>query len=282
MLCLSVVNAIDVPKLRSLPMFSVILIGVAFALILLAALALLVFYEVAFTDQPVTENSRHPWQPPFLHGQELKTWAARMATSVTEKWLAKPRNKTTALGLAREVSNGVNYAIQESENTHSKRPASCPSCKQRMIGVTPPEALAISNAIRTSLPKPIAQRIHDQSVRNAETVADLNSQQYLQADVTCPLWDRQTSCLVFESRPLHCRGCCSDKKDCTENQHSESRAFAVGSGTEAGLSQTLQSAGLDGSVYELNSALATALENPNAAKLWIEGNSVFDHCKRCS
>ena len=49
----------------------------------------------------------------------------------------------------------------------------------------------------------------------------------------------------------------------------------VAQGIEIGLTQALKSAALDANVYELNSALATALETSNAAERWANGENVF-------
>ena len=258
-------------------MFSIVILGVGIASLLIVALVTLVFYDVAIANHATTHSTNKVWQPPMIRGEELCKWARQKAAAITKTWLEKPRRESTVLGLVNEISDGVTFAIARSEPEKCCSNVSCPSCKQRRIGVTPPEVLAISHSIRTTLPKPIVQRIHDQSVRNAETVSNCNAEQYEQANITCPLWDRQKSCLVFASRPLHCRGCC--KKSAQGSQDPiESRAKSVGKGTEAGLSESLKHAKLDGTIYELNSALAAALENPQAAKHWIEGKSVFNQC----
>ncbi len=49
----------------------------------------------------------------------------------------------------------------------------------------------------------------------------------------------------------------------------------VAEGIEIGLIQALKSAGLDSNIYELNSALAKALETPDAADRWARGEKVF-------
>ena len=41
------------------------------------------------------------------------------------------------------------------------------------------------------------------------------------------------------------------------------------------MTRALKSAGLDANIYELNSAVATALEIPDAAERWARGEDVF-------
>jgi hypothetical protein len=262
-------------------MFSIIIIGLLIALVAVVTLGMLVFFDVAFANQTGLPKPSHQWQPPLMRGKELRDWAARMATAATTKWLSKPRGKKIAIGLTTEITHGASYAIAQSPKSRPQLAPNCRSCKRRMIGVTPPEAIAISETIRNTMPSPIARRIHAQAAQNANSVLDLDPNQYEQADITCPLWDKDTSCLVFELRPLHCRSCRPDPEKHDQVGALDAHAFSVGSGTEEGLSQGLQSEGLDGSVYELNSALATALEKPNAAEQWIEGDTVFNQCKLC-
>jgi hypothetical protein len=54
----------------------------------------------------------------------------------------------------------------------------------------------------------------------------------------------------------------------------------VEQGVERGLEEALDSARLDAHVYELNSALVTALDTPDAPERWIEGEDVFAGCRR--
>ncbi len=49
----------------------------------------------------------------------------------------------------------------------------------------------------------------------------------------------------------------------------------VAQGIEMGLTRALKSAGLDANIYEINSALATALGSPDAAERWANGERVF-------
>ena len=60
----------------------------------------------------------------------------------------------------------------------------------------------------------------------------------------------------------------------------ESRGRLVAEGAERGFSHALQSAGLDGELYDLNGALVTALDTPNAAERWVHGDRIFDNCPR--
>jgi hypothetical protein len=259
-------------------MFAILLLGVLIALLVLSVLALFVFVDVAFADPAKAYGSVRQWQPPFMCGKELRSWAARMAYSATNKWLAKARSKTTAVSLAAEVSEGASYAIAQSQTTLPQLAPHCPSCRQHRIGVTPPEALAIAATIRSTLSKHQVRRIREQLAQNAESLAGLSPDQYEQSNITCPLWDGESSCLAFKARPLHCRSWRPESAEDVGAEHQDAHAATVGCGAEDGLSNGLQAAGLDGTVYELNSALAAALDLPVAAEQWARGNTVFEQC----
>jgi hypothetical protein len=49
----------------------------------------------------------------------------------------------------------------------------------------------------------------------------------------------------------------------------------IAEGIEIGVTRALKAAGSSANVYELNSALATALETPDAAERWAARENVF-------
>ncbi len=56
-------------------------------------------------------------------------------------------------------------------------------------------------------------------------------------------------------------------------------ARVVAEGVEEGLVRALDMAGIDGNVYELNSAVAAALRTPEAARRWLDGEAGFADCQ---
>lgn len=56
-------------------------------------------------------------------------------------------------------------------------------------------------------------------------------------------------------------------------------ASVVAEGIEQGWQRAMHEAGLDGSLYELNSALAVALRTPDAEARWLDGEDVFAVCE---
>ena len=124
--------------------------------------------------------------------------------------------------------------------------------------------------------------------RNTEAIRDVDYEQYEQARVVCPLLLSDGSCAVFDARPVQCRGWCllhggdADPYLRTNSDATsvDAHAHTVGRGAEVGLSRGIESAGLDGTVYELNSALVVALDTPSAAERWASGSLVFELSER--
>jgi len=268
-------------------MFGILVIALLVGLLALFVLVAIAFLEVAFADRHGTRASPlRKWQPPLVTGDQLLTWAASVARATASKQLLAPRTKHTAKQLANAIYKGSAYAISQSPDSVAQPKPNCPSCRNRMIGVTAPEALAIADEIRRTRPKLEARRIRNRAAENAEAVASLDHEQYEQAHIVCPLLGKDDSCVAFDARPLHCRGWClfsgEDGDHCllavSDVGSLDSHAYTVGRGAEDGLSESLESAGLDGNVYELNSALSTALDKADAAWQWAAGKPVFAGC----
>jgi hypothetical protein len=266
-------------------MLVVLLIGLSIALLGACAIFAIVFLDVAFAGPPVAYKGSRQWHPPLLRGNELLAWATDTANTTTTRRLAGPHTADTVKRLVTEVYEGAAYAISHSPNKVVQRQPDCPSCRQQMIGVTPPEAVVIADTIRRTKTKRDVQRIHDRLARNAEITATMTAEQYQQSELVCPLLENNDSCAIFAARPIRCRGwCLMSGEDCSLRAGNagplDDHAYTVGCGTVEGLSRGLKSAGLDGTMYELNSALIAALDTPLAAERWASGDPVFERCKR--
>jgi hypothetical protein len=144
-----------------------------------------------------------------------------------------------------------------------------------LIAVTPPEAVGLADYLRSHKDAVEVQRIHDQAARNADLLSKTSCRLVGNA-VRCPLLGPDGHCSAAAQRPIHCwswRG-----PDCPERSR-QGAAPEIGE-VEAGLCRGLCDAGLDGHLYELNSALATALEQPDAAVRWMRGENIFARCRR--
>ncbi|MBI3415797.1 MAG: hypothetical protein HY043_10865 [Verrucomicrobia bacterium] len=261
-----------------------------YALLLFLLLAVVVLLPKSFLGEPA--KSVLNWLPPFLGGKALRDWAATAAEQLAQKRLAGKRSGETASQLAMEIEEAAMHAMLPLvEPADLKRIVACPETGQGRVGVTAPEALAIADYIRKNKSRAEQKRIYDLAVENAKKIASRKA-----CDGTphpCALQGGDHVCCVFAQRPLRCRPlhAISVAKEMSRHDappaHSPAQApdeprheRIVAEGIEAGVTRALKSAGLDANIYELNSALATALENPDAAERWARGEDVFHNALR--
>ena len=258
-----------------------------YALFLLACFATVMLLPASFLARHATAVLT--WLPPFMRGEALRNWAATTAERLTQKHLAGKRTGETATRLAMEVEDGAMHAMMPlAEPAELERIIACPETGQGMVGVTAPEALAIAAYLRNNLSRAEQQRIHELAVENAKKIASRAPGDSNLPPLQCPLQGQDRVCCVYAARPLRCRilhaiaiskemgdrsvpraGSQAEAPD--ENRHEQT----VAEGIEIGVTRALKSAGLNANICELNSALATALEAPDAAERWANGEDVF-------
>jgi hypothetical protein len=269
-------------------MLVIVIIGLSVSLLIVFGIGLVALLHVAFSGSPELQDNSS-WQPPLARRNDLLAWAAGMANAVAARRLQGPRGKDTARQLATEIYQGSSDAISHSPGAALPLKPHCTSGRQQLIGVTAPEALTIADALCASRGKREVKQIHDVAAANAAAADGLDQEQHRQARRACPLLSLDSTCVVYEARPVRCRGCCplvgkrASLDGADENSDAcDPNADAIGRGAAEGLSRALGAVGLDADIYELNSALATALETPNAAQRWANGERIFTGCHACA
>jgi Fe-S-cluster containining protein len=258
-----------------------------YALLLAVCFAIVMLLPASFLGAPA--KAVLTWLPPFLRGEALRNWAATTAERLAKERLTGKRTGGTAARLAAEVEEGAMHAMLPTAGpSELERIMACPETGQGMVGVTAPEALAIAAYLRKNRSRAEQLRIHELAVENAKKIAVRARGEGDVPPLPCPLHGQDHVCCVYGTRPLRCRPlhAISIAKDMGSNSvpPAGSQAEApdengheqtVAQGIEIGLTRALKSAGLDANIYELNSALATALETPDAAERWANGENVF-------
>ena len=168
-----------------------------------------------------------------------------------------------------------------------ERIIACPEAGQGCIGVTAPEAIAIADYIRKSKSPPEQKRIYESAVENAKIMASRTHSESVPTPHPCALKGEDNVCCVYGERPLRCRPLHAIAIARKAGAHSvqlapsspealrQGHEETVAQGIELGVTRALTSAGLDAKIYELNSALATALAIPDADERWAKGESLF-------
>lgn len=265
-------------------MLTIVVISLAVTLLAVVTVCLAAFFDVAFREPEqvaVPSGVTGNWQAPLIRGRELLSWAAATARFATVEVLRRKRTATTATELASELHAGATTAINQ-EGTPDRQ-VGCPAYCHAMIAVTPPEVLGIADYVRKNRPLDEQRRIHDRAAANCRQLAATDRPHHAGEDVRCPLMDGRDACCAFPARPIRCRGrdvsssSIFDQKP-LDPQEYESRGHVVVQGAESGFCSGLKASGLDGNLYELNSALVAALDVPDAAARWAHGDSVFQDC----
>lgn len=229
------------------------------------------------------------WQPPFARGRDLAHWARQRATQIVRKWVGEKPTAAAAGKLSAALHEGATRAMLPLvAEEQAQRTVACPDEGQGMIGVTVPEVLEIADYIRR-MPRAERKRIHDLAFENAKKLQNVDHTQFSAEQTPCPLQGDDQVCRVYDARPLRCRplhaALIAEQLGLEAPQEGElpswvPEAQTVEQGIEEGLAQGLESAGLDAHLYELNSALVTALDTPNAAQRWRAGEDTFAQCTR--
>jgi Fe-S-cluster containining protein len=255
------------------------------SLVFLMVMGCLVFmFANVLRDGPPARlqfNDRLSWRTPIIDSPRLKAWATRVSKSTTQKLLSRRLTESTPIRLAEEVLQGTSFAVQQLPYlaVDADR-GTCPNRGGERLGVTVPEVLAIADKVRSD--KSEASRVHAAAIRNLGWLAEYDEDKDQAPTLACPLLTDDGHCAACGLRPVQCRTS-FHSLDLLPKSYAatlEESARQLGTGVEAGLSQGLDAAGLDGNQYELNSALAVALDTPDASERWSKGEDVFSQCTR--
>ncbi len=272
------------------------MLGFVFSAIAVLILAILVVGAVMVLDMTLGDGERvaaareeteRRWRPPYVSGVELMRWARSVATRSVEKTLGDGADETTAGRLLSNMHEGVSHAmLPDLPRLDAERPVPCPEPGQGVIRVSVPEAIGVADHLRRSMTAAARRRLRDRSEEYAGRIADGLIRG---SGVPCSLQDDDCMCGAYSVRPLACRplhaaiianglGSYAEQVAC-EPSGWAAHTDLVGMGIAEGLTQGLEAAGLDGRQYELHGALVTALDNPDAAERWANGEDLFSRCR---
>lgn len=155
----------------------------------------------------------------------------------------------------------------------------CYYCCKTYVGVCIPEILRVADAMRHDVAK-------SARVREAATASAPIPQTGRETSrVVCPILEDK-ACSVYAPRPLVCRAVLSSSLPAClrifEDNSGEMLPFA-GNTTDIRayvvimLQTALRLAGLPWMHYEMNQALAIALDHADAEERWLAGEPLFDH-----
>jgi Fe-S-cluster containining protein len=267
-------------------MESIIFIALPISLLLVLGLGILAFFDAVIARPSGAAPAGFAQRDlPLLSGNALRQWASSKARRVVAKYSKSPHKASTASALAIEIESLTDDIIAASVPWTLR--GSLPHCDRSSrdtISVSVPETLAIVESLRARLSQRELKKIRNRAQKNAEWLAVKEQSDNSLIATVCPLLSHDGCCISYESRPVFCRGHCTN---CVGNncgpaaaieQPEVAFAAAVGQGITDGLTEGLTAAGLDGQRYELNRALVGVLDVPNAAARWARGEAVLESC----
>jgi len=218
-------------------------------------------------------------------GEELAVYAAEYHEATTIL-----REEKSAAAVAAVVANAHTWADSMIEQSPERDQRACRAgcafcCYLPMVLVTAAEAVYLADWLQThcsaeelaAVQRRLAERLQQQT-----TTASSSS---TQVRLPCALL-QDNHCLAYPARPLKCRGWNSVRLEACEQGYGHSQssqpvpvdayAFAMGNAVLNGLSESATQTGLDGTTHDLTSALARALEIPDAIQRWRKGERLFE------
>lgn len=257
-------------------MVLIVMLGLFGSVLALVLIMVLVFFQVAFrgSEQEIPPRFAPPWQPPLAADHQLYDWAAHTTRNQVQR-LTQTRNKSTARRIAQEIGAGMSYAVDQTPCGRSlDSEPHCASCRQQTIAISPPEAIAIVELLQADR-SPEVQQIRENASRNSHSYGTVTRNPLDFAQRLCPLLLKDNMCGAQNARPIFCRGWLPDPS----GQHNSPHAQTITDAVQASLAQELRNQGLDGTHYELNSALTVAFDTLDVAERWARGETVFAHCR---
>jgi Fe-S-cluster containining protein len=163
--------------------------------------------------------------------------------------------------------------------------AGCSYCCYYKVEARAAEVLAVKNFVVSRFPPDRLRAVIEQAERNVAQAKGLSHGEHLATNQRCPflIEDR---CSVYEVRPSKCRsfhaadveGCKASYDEPTNLSIPNSfieEIFNAANGVAEGFYAAMGSAGIDSTVYDLNSAFLEAMRNASVPKRLSSGKRAF-------
>lgn len=163
--------------------------------------------------------------------------------------------------------------------------AGCDFCCHLRVMATAPEVFALLDYLLVNLDEQAFAAFEQRLVETDRRLRSMSPDEILRTNIPCPALVDGV-CSGYAARPLNCRSyhstsraACEDSfnhPDDLDRGHPQIKALAhVHQGTQAGFLSALERAGYDARQYELVTALAEALDDPETRERLEAGEMVF-------
>lgn len=220
----------------------------------------------------------------------FRSAAAETRAAIEQRLAARPTSALVAAILG-EAQQQVAQGSEASPLAVLRQcGAGCSACCLAVSAdVTPLEAIVVAEHLQRTLSAERLELVHRRLAWNVQRRLQLPPAERGRARLACGLLDAQGHCEAYEVRPLVCAGVFSlSREDCDAAARAPTAgpqqvpldrpAKAWTMGVSGGLQRALVDAGLDGNLYELNSAVLCALDTPRAAARYLQSEDLFVDC----
>lgn len=222
---------------------------------------------------------------PPAAGEELEAYAAEYHEAAATLQAGGDVEMVTAL-----VENAHTWADAMIDRSPERDRRACRAgcafcCYLPVVLVTAAEVVHLAAWLRTHCSPEELTALRKRLTARCQQSTNSSSPSQAKTPLPCALL-QDNQCMAYPARPLKCRGWTSVRREACEQAYGHSQsasqvpadayAFIVGNAVLNGLSDSTAHAGLDGATYELNAALARALEIPDVVQRWRNGEKLFD------
>jgi hypothetical protein len=162
----------------------------------------------------------------------------------------------------------------------------CSWCCRLAVAVTAPEVFHLANYIRKAFSAGQIAGLVERLKEGSRLSEEMTPQRRALSGRSCALL-ADNACSAYEARPLSCRGwnsfdasrCEAATSDAGVRTQGNGFLQTIYSGVFHGIMFGLHDIGYLPTAYDLEAALLTALEQPDAAERWLAGERVFANPK---
>lgn len=183
----------------------------------------------------------------------------------------------------------LGYLDKSSQKEARECRAGCSGCcLSAQVDVTGIEAIAVSDYLQTCVDTPVVSQIRSRLERVTQRRIDQMRGVARQLPLACSMLGDDGRCMVYPVRPVICSGVFSTSRDaCLDAEKTakvgdfsgtiplDNDAIQATGGISGALQRILVEQGLDGNLYEFNSAVLAVLPEKNALNRFLAGEDLF-------
>ncbi|MFO7880447.1 MAG: YkgJ family cysteine cluster protein [Bacteroidales bacterium] len=176
------------------------------------------------------------------------------------------------------------FAKEQNKKIDCKK--GCDTCCYQAVFVSPFEAIHTAEYIRQHFSSGQQEKLRKKLQEKHEVTGDMDAATYLAYRHACPFLDENGSCIVHKARPVACRLFLSADVDTCKASHNNPKDISIfarlydlplktGRAFCEGFNQWFADRGALSQNTKLEDAILIAMEHPDAADKWLQGENSF-------